>query len=457
MLEDDSDQLREQVMSAREHGQQQQVNAVQDRPLAFQNLPGNVVAENRRQENQEHHAGGNVFLQQRNILQQVIQHFQQPPQLVILENQRDVMHQLVQEAHRVRQEVKDIRNAMISALQTVDTNHATHEQTIRAQAQYLQQLTTRLDTLEAAMQAVSEAQGRLNASMLAQERESETRRARLEVLERFISEHLNDAILRLPEETLMLHRRLTTLEESTSKSQLEDRTIASMVDNHQEWQTQVEARMSDIMTDLQLKEIKLNELENSQSTNSHSRNDRVEDKLILLERQLEEQRRKILHLESIPRMTKAELNTPDKEVNRKLVFQESAQSSHSHSHNANVGDPNDSNDPNQGQQQTPPPSHSGNDKGGTGCAELRETVRRLTFWIKQITGVMDLEENPREKKRHIKLFHIKFGFAMLVISHCPPPILFLDHLWRTDTNVTSRFMTWNWPRTTWSEAPTPEP
>ena len=121
------------------------------------------------------------------------------------------MHQLVQEAHRVRQEVKDIKNAMINALQTVDTNHATHEQTIRAQTQYLQQLTTRLDTLEAAMQAVSEAQGRLNASMLAQERESETRRARLEVLERFISEHLNDAMLRLPEETLILHRKTDDL------------------------------------------------------------------------------------------------------------------------------------------------------------------------------------------------------------------------------------------------------
>ena len=62
------------------------------------------------------------------------------------------------------------------------------------------------------MQALSEAQVRLNASMLAQERESETRKARLEVLERFISEHLNDAILRL----LILHRRLTSLEETAS-------------------------------------------------------------------------------------------------------------------------------------------------------------------------------------------------------------------------------------------------
>ena len=36
--------------------------------------------------------------------------FQQPPQLeMMLENQRDVMHQLVQEAHRVRQEVKDMK------------------------------------------------------------------------------------------------------------------------------------------------------------------------------------------------------------------------------------------------------------------------------------------------------------------------------------------------------------
>ena len=111
------------------------------------------------------------------------------------------MHQLVQEAHRVRQEVKDIKTAMINALQTVDTNHAAHDQIIQAQTQYFQRLTARQDALETAMQAVTEAQGRLNASMLAQERESETRKARLEVLERFTSEHLNDAILRLPETT----------------------------------------------------------------------------------------------------------------------------------------------------------------------------------------------------------------------------------------------------------------
>ena len=101
MLEDGNDQLREQVMSPREHGQHERLNAVQDRPLAFGPRPANVVAEHQRQENREYNDGENIF-QQRNILQQVKQQFQQPPQLeMILENQRDVMHQLVQEAHRV--------------------------------------------------------------------------------------------------------------------------------------------------------------------------------------------------------------------------------------------------------------------------------------------------------------------------------------------------------------------
>ena len=68
MLEDGNHQLREQVMSPRERDQHQQVNAVQDRQFAFGDLPANVVAENRRQENREYHDGGNVFVQQRNIL-----------------------------------------------------------------------------------------------------------------------------------------------------------------------------------------------------------------------------------------------------------------------------------------------------------------------------------------------------------------------------------------------------
>ena len=84
MLEDDNNQLREQVMSPREHGQQQQVNAVQDRPQAFAPRPAEVVAEHQRQEQREYHNGGNVFLQ-RNILQQVIQQFQQPPQLEMID------------------------------------------------------------------------------------------------------------------------------------------------------------------------------------------------------------------------------------------------------------------------------------------------------------------------------------------------------------------------------------
>ena len=96
MLDDGNAQPREQVMSPRERGQQQQVNAVQDRQFAFGNLPANVVAENRRQENREYHDGGNVILEQRNIAQQVIQQFQQPPQLeMILENQRDVLQCLL--------------------------------------------------------------------------------------------------------------------------------------------------------------------------------------------------------------------------------------------------------------------------------------------------------------------------------------------------------------------------
>ena len=347
MLEDGNNQLREQVMSPREHGQQQRVNAVQDRPQAFAPGPANVVAEHQRHENREYHDGGNIFLQQRNILQQVIQQFQQPPQLeMILETQRDVMHQLVQEAHRVRQEVKDIKNAMVHALQTVDTNHASHDQIIQAQAQYLQRLTAKQDALTNAMQALSDANVRLNESMLAQERESETRKARLEVLEKFIGEKLNDTMLRVPAETQNLHQRLTKLEELSSQSQMGERTVASMVDNHQEWQSQVETKLTDLITDQQLKEIKTTELLEAHSRESHSRNERLEDKLKRLELQVEEQRRQIVQLEVIPRMTKAELNTPEKDVDRRL-FHETGQSSQSHSQK----------DP-PGESSIPPNSHS---------------------------------------------------------------------------------------------------
>ena len=65
----------------------------------------------------------------------------------------------------------------------------------------LQRLTIKQGALETAINVVSEAQTRLNAATLAQEREAELRKARLEVLEQFVSENLNDAKLRLPAET----------------------------------------------------------------------------------------------------------------------------------------------------------------------------------------------------------------------------------------------------------------
>ena len=92
-----------------------------------------------------------------------------------------------------------------------------------------------------ATQALSDANVRLNESMLAQERESETRKARLEILEKFVGEKLNDAMLRVPAETRNLNERLLKLEEWSSQSQLEDRKVASMVDNHQEWQSQAQS------------------------------------------------------------------------------------------------------------------------------------------------------------------------------------------------------------------------
>ena len=147
-----------------------------------------------------------------------------------------------------------------------------------------------------------------------------------------------------------------------------------MVDNHQEWQSQVEDKLTDLMTDQQLKEVKTSELLEAHSRESHSRNERLEDKLKRLELQVEEQRRQIIQLEAIPRMTKAELNTPDKDVDRKL-FHETGQSSQSQSQN----------DP-PGEYPTPPNSHSQNDKGGTDCAALErdsqtsELLDSANYW-----------------------------------------------------------------------------
>ena len=44
-----------------------------------------------------------------------------------------------------------------------------------------------------------------------QEREGETRKARLEVLERFVIDKVNDALVKLPQETQKLHQRLSVL------------------------------------------------------------------------------------------------------------------------------------------------------------------------------------------------------------------------------------------------------
>ena len=114
------------------------------------------------------------------------------------------MHQLVQEAHRVRQELKDIKNAMVHALQTGDTNHTSHDQIFK------HKLSIGPDQCHASTVGCNV---RLNKSVLAQERESETRKARLEVLEKFIGEKLNDAMLRAPAETRNLNERLIELEE----------------------------------------------------------------------------------------------------------------------------------------------------------------------------------------------------------------------------------------------------
>ena len=63
-----------------------------------------------------------------------------------------------------------------------------------------------------------------------------------------------------------------------------------MVDNHQEWQNQVEGKLTHLVTKQQLTEIKFDELLEGQSKESHSRNERLEDKLKRLELQIEEQR-----------------------------------------------------------------------------------------------------------------------------------------------------------------------
>ena len=146
----------------------------------------------------------------------------------------------------------------------------------------------------------------------------------------------------------------------------------------------------DLIADQQSKELRTIELLDAHSTESLSTNDRLEDKVTRLEGLVEEKRIRIVQLEAIPRMAKAELNTPDKEVQRQL-FQDQEQSSLPHSRN-------DSARNSAGSDQRPPstPNHSRsmNDKGESDCKTLEETVRRLSFWITQITGAKDIGENP---------------------------------------------------------------
>ena len=155
------------------------------------------------------------------------------------------------------------------------------------------------------------------------------------------------------------------------------------------------------------------------SMQSHSKNDRLEDKMTRLERLVEEQRAQIVQLEANPRMTKAELNTPDKGLPRQLFADPvhpggsnsqtdaSGSSKGSNSQNDASGNSagsrsqNDAPGNSAGSDQRAPSgpsgpnnSHSMNDNGGTDCNALKEMVRRLSFWITQITGAKDIGENP---------------------------------------------------------------
>ena len=156
------------------------------------------------------------------------------------------------------------------------------------------------------------------------------------MVEQFLTDKVNDTLLRLPQETQNLHQRLTALETSGSQGSRGDATLESVIDKHQEWQHQVERRLSDLTQDQQVKETRINERFNDQFAQSHSVNDRLMEKLIGLERVVEEQRVQIVHLEANARMTKAELNTPEKGISRQL-FAEAANPSASQSQNDTSG------------------------------------------------------------------------------------------------------------------------
>ena len=158
-----------------------------------------------------------------------------------------------------------------------------------------QRLIAKQDALETAIGAITEAQARLNEAILSQEREGELKKARLEVIEQFLAEKVNDTLLRLPQETQNLHQRLTVLETSGSQGNRGDAILESVIDNHQDWQNQVERRLSDLIQDQRTKETRINERFNDQFAQSHSINDRLMEKLMELERVVKEQRVQIHH------------------------------------------------------------------------------------------------------------------------------------------------------------------
>ena len=135
-------------------------------------------------------------------------------------------------------------------------------------------------------------------------------------------------MLRVPQETQILHQRVTALEAARPSGDRGDASLQSMADRHQDWQNQVERRLSDLVQDQRIKETRINERFNDQSAQSHSVNDRLMEKLMGLERVVEEQRVQILHLESNARVPKTELHTPDKSTPRQLLPEMNPSASH---------------------------------------------------------------------------------------------------------------------------------
>ena len=214
-------------MSPREREQPQglQANALQDRPNAFDQANAQVVMQRQRQEVRQQEMPGGVFLQQNNVLQQVIQAFEQSPQLnMLLENHQDVIQQLVHEAHRVRGEIRDMKTAVGRALAMVDQNQSGHANAIQELREVLAQHAAEIanarhfeNELQARIQETQAQNQHLNTSVLACERQLAYHKAQLGVLETLISNKLNDSIVKLPENHQILHQEVQTLREDMKR------------------------------------------------------------------------------------------------------------------------------------------------------------------------------------------------------------------------------------------------